>query len=102
MGDTYHPATKTVNEGVGVSTNNMSVKNQIIFNSITKTIESNIKKADKAAAWFEAIHVAGYKENEALQILKKPNLKLNIKIKPLSPKRTIEDFLKRFNELIKK
>jgi len=40
MGDTYHPATKTVNEGVVNSTNNMSVKNQIIFNSITKTIES--------------------------------------------------------------
>ena len=70
--------------------------------TLPKVIESNIKKADKAAAWFEAIHIAGYKEKEALQILKKSNCKLNIKIKPLSPKRTKEDFLKRFNELVKK
>ena len=39
-GDTYHSATFTVNEGIVNSTNNISSKNQIIFNSITKTVES--------------------------------------------------------------
>mgnify|MGYP000173588101 CR=1 FL=1 len=34
-----------------------------------------IKKIDKALAWYEAISVGGYKEKEAMQILKKPDLK---------------------------
>ncbi|MDC0204593.1 T9SS type A sorting domain-containing protein [Flavobacteriales bacterium] len=38
-GDTYHSATLSVNEGIVNSTNNLSSKNQIIFNSMTKTIE---------------------------------------------------------------
>ena len=66
---------------------------------IPRTIEINIKEADKAAAWFESIHIAGYKESEALQILKKPNLKIKPRIKALSPKKTIDKFLNRFNQL---
>ena len=38
-GDTYHAATYTINEA-STSTNNISSENQIIFNQITKTIES--------------------------------------------------------------
>ena len=37
-------------------------------------IELKIKKIDKAIAWFEAVDLAGYKEKEASQIIKKPNL----------------------------
>ena len=37
---------------------------------IPKTIEKDIKKIDKTAAWIEAIQIAGYSEKEALQILK--------------------------------
>ena len=39
---------------------------------IPKHIELKIKKIDKALAWYEAISVGGYKEEEAMQILKKP------------------------------
>ena len=39
LGDTYHSATLTINEGVINSTNNMYSENPIIFNSITKKIE---------------------------------------------------------------
>ena len=39
-GDTYHSATFTVNEGLINSINNISSKNQMTFNTITKTIES--------------------------------------------------------------
>ena len=67
---------------------------------IPKSVELSIKKADKAAAWFESVQIAGYTEIEALQILKKPKIKLITKIKPVSPKISIKDFLKRFNELI--
>ena len=67
---------------------------------LPKTIETKIKKADKASAWFESVHIAGYSENEALQILKKPSFEINFKINPLSPEKTVEKFLKRFNELI--
>ena len=42
-GDTYHAATYTINEA-STSTNNISSKNPIIFNSITKTIEMLDKK----------------------------------------------------------
>ena len=38
-GDTYHSANLSVNEGIINSINNISSKNQMIFNSITKTIE---------------------------------------------------------------
>ena len=38
-GDTYHSATSFVNEGFVNTVNNISSKNQMIFNSITKTIE---------------------------------------------------------------
>ena len=67
---------------------------------LPKTIEIEIKKADKAAAWFESIHIAGYTEYEALQILKKPRSEVNTHIKALSPKKTIKKFIKRFNELM--
>ena len=105
IGDLITPFKYALNNSYRIVEKNLMQAINLRFGlpgSLPKVIESNIKKADKAAAWFEAIHIAGYKEKEALQILKKSNCKLNIKIKPLSPKRTKEDFLKRFNELVKK
>ena len=43
-GDTYHSATFSVNEGFSTTINDLSSKNQMIFNSITKTIEMLYKK----------------------------------------------------------
>jgi hypothetical protein len=68
---------------------------------LPKHIEYKIKKIDKALAWFEAIDVAGYKENEATQIIKKP--KLNSKhqiIVALSANDIRDKFLKRFYKII--
>jgi len=68
---------------------------------IPKSIELKIKKIDKALAWYEAISVGGYKEKEAMQILKKPDLKYtNQKIVPLSPNTIAERFLKKFNQIL--
>ena len=64
-------------------------------------IEAKIKKIDKALAWLEAIEVAGYKQNEASQIIKKPNLKTNHKIiVALSANEVKAKFLKRFYEIV--
>ncbi len=40
-GDTYHSASLTFNEAIVNSTINLSVKNDFIFNTLSKTIESN-------------------------------------------------------------
>ncbi|MDC0092992.1 HD family hydrolase [Alphaproteobacteria bacterium] len=66
-----------------------------------KSIELKIKRVDKAVAWYEAISIGGYTAKEAMQILKKPDLKFTNKaIIPLSPDTTAEKFLKKFNEII--
>ncbi len=68
---------------------------------LPKSIESKIKRIDKAVAWYEAINIAGYDNKEALVILKKPNLKNKLdRILPLSPNIIAKKFLKRFSELI--
>ena len=68
---------------------------------IPKSIELKIKRIDKAVAWYEAIAIGGYTVNEAMQILKKPNLKLlNQTIIPLSPNEIAEKFLKKFNQIM--
>ncbi len=70
---------------------------------LPKNIESKIKKIDKALAWFEAIDLAGYKEEEASQIIKRPNLiSKNQKIVPLSSNDVEKKFIKRFQEIITK
>ena len=70
---------------------------------LPKNIETKIKKIDKALAWFEAIDLAGYKEEEASQIIKRPNLiSKNQKIVPLSSNDVEKKFIKRFQEIITK
>ena len=69
--------------------------------TIPKSIELKIKKIDKSLAWYEAVSVGGYKEEEAMQILKKPDLKhTNQEIVPLSPNTIAEKFLKKFNQIL--
>ena len=68
---------------------------------LPKHIESKIKKIDKSLAWFEAVDLAGYKEKEASQIIKKPNLNSKHKIiVTLSANDVEKRFLKRFQEII--
>ncbi len=70
---------------------------------IPKHIESKIKTIDKALAWFEAIDLAGYKEKEASQIIKKPNLNSKHQIIiALSANDVEQKFLKRFKEIFLK
>ena len=68
---------------------------------LPRQIESKIKKIDKSLAWFEAVDLAGYKEKEASQIIKKPNLSSKHQIIIALSANSIEKkFLKRFQEII--
>ena len=69
---------------------------------LPKNIEYKIKKIDKAIAWFEAVDLAGYKEKEASQIIKKPNLNFEHQIIALSANDVEKRFLRRFKEIILK
>ena len=62
-------------------------------------VENAIKTADKAAAWIEAVQIAGYNEDQALQIMIKPELSLNFEIKNETPKLSNKKFLLKFNQL---
>ncbi len=66
---------------------------------LPKNIQYKIKKIDKALAWFEAINLAGYKEKEASQIIKKPDLNFEHQIIALSANDVKKRFLKRFQEI---
>ena len=68
---------------------------------LPKHIESKIKKVDKALAWFEAVDLANYKEKEASQIIKKPNLIFKHQIiVALAAKDIEKKFIKRFKEIV--
>ena len=68
---------------------------------LPRHIESKIKKIDKSLAWFEAVDLAGYNEEEASKIIKKPNLNSKRQIiVALSANDVQKKFLKRFQEII--
>ena len=68
---------------------------------LPKHIESKIKKIDKALAWLEAVDLANYKEKEASQIIKKPNLIFKHQIiVALAAKDIEKKFIKRFKEIL--
>ncbi len=69
--------------------------------NLPRHIEAKIRRIDKALAWFEAVDLAGYKEKEASQIIKKPNLNFERKIIiALSAKDVEKKFLKKFYTII--
>lgn len=63
-------------------------------------IARNIKRADKASAYFEAITVAGFDVEEASRIFSRPARLACPEIQPLSPGRAKRAFLERFHALV--
>ena len=103
IGDLITPFKYALNNSYRTVENNLMQTINLRFGLpaiLPKAIELNIKKADKSAAWVEAVQIGGYSEKEALQILKKPIGELTNKVNPLSPKEAVIKFLKRFHELI--
>lgn len=64
-------------------------------------VEKAIKKADKTAAYLEAIQIAGFDESEAKRYIASPKQAPDITIAPLSPEKAKKAYLDRFNILIK-
>ena len=103
IGDLITPFKYALNNSYRYVENNLMKAIYLRFGlpaSLPKHIESKIKKIDKALAWFEAIDLAGYKENEASQIIRKPNLNSKHQIIiALSANDVEKKFLKRFKEI---
>ena len=106
IGDLITPFKYALNNSYRYVENNLMKAIYLRFGlpaSLPKHIESKIKKIDKALAWFEAIDLAGYKENEASQIIRKPNLNSKHQvIIALSANDVEKKFLKRFKEIFVK
>ncbi len=67
-----------------------------------KTVKAQIKRADRACAWFEATQIAGFSEPEADRFFNRPKFPgaEAFRLTPLSPRDARERFLARFHELM--
>ncbi len=63
-------------------------------------VARNIKRADLASAYFEAVTVAGFDVVEARRIFQRPAKIACPEIRPLSPSRAKRAFLERFQALV--
>lgn len=66
---------------------------------LPETIQKAIKRADKLAAFMEAVQLAGFSEKEARDIISRPRLVPNMRIKPQPPSQATEAYLRRFRYL---
>ncbi len=69
--------------------------------TVPVTTEKAIKRADLAAAWFEATQLAGFSESEAAKYFKRPRFrrKVEITLNPLPPLDARNEFLQRYAQL---
>ena len=58
-----------------------------------------IKRADLICAWFEAVQLAGFSEDESNKLFGKPPEGMRLKLKPLAVPEAQEAFLARYNQL---
>lgn len=66
---------------------------------VPKKIHRLIKAADKASAYFEAIQIAGFTEEEAEKFWGRPKVNLAVDATPISIATAKDAFLRRFHEL---
>ena len=65
-------------------------------------MKAQIKRADRACAWFEATQLAGFSAQEADRFFTRPKFPgaEDFRLAPLSPREARERFLDRFHELM--
>ena len=67
---------------------------------LPEPVSRAIKRADRMAAWLEATQLAGFSEEEAAKILRRPRATpTNMRLRPLPPDKAADMFLKRFRAL---
>lgn len=68
--------------------------------SLPEPVSRAIKRADRMAAWLEATQLAGFSEQEAAKILRRPRATPdNMRLRPLPPDQAADIFLKKFRLL---
>ncbi|MGK2740736.1 hydrolase [Tepidicaulis sp. LMO-SS28] len=67
---------------------------------VPQSVESVIKRADHASAYFEAVQLAGFSEEEAAAFFGRPRGLAPIRLKPLAPPEAQKLFLRRFEKLL--
>jgi 5'-deoxynucleotidase YfbR-like HD superfamily hydrolase len=63
------------------------------------TLHKAIKRADKLAAFMEAVQLAGFSEKEARANIARPRVVPNMRIKPQRPQEAAAAYLRRFRYL---
>jgi 5'-deoxynucleotidase YfbR-like HD superfamily hydrolase len=68
--------------------------------TLPEPVTRAIKRADRMAAWLEATQLAGFSEQEAAKILRRPRATPeNMRLRPVSPDQAADMFLKKFRLL---
>ena len=107
IGDMISPVKSSVGKGYGEMDERLTAAIHQKFglpSKIPDVIKKQIKRADTASAWLEAVQIAGFSEKEANTLFGKPillDLK-NLTLSPHEPTQVKNQFLKLFNELMEK
>ena len=105
IGDMISPVKSSVGKEYGEMDERLTAAIHQKFglpSKIPDVIKKQIKRADTASAWLEAVQIAGFSEKEANTLFGKPiisDLK-NLTLSPHEPTQVKNQFLKLFNELM--
>ena len=105
IGDMISPVKSSVGKGYGEMDERLTASIHQKFglpSKIPDVIKKQIKRADTASAWLEAVQIAGFSEKEANTLFGKPILSdlKNLTLSPHEPTQVKNQFLKLFNELM--
>ena len=105
IGDMISPGKSSVGQWYGEMDERLTAAIHQKFglpSKIPDVIKKQIKRADTASAWLEAVQIAGFSEKEANTLFGKPILSdlKNLTLSPHEPTQVKNQFLKLFNELM--
>ncbi|MDB4248833.1 HD family hydrolase [Amylibacter sp.] len=105
IGDMISPVKPSVGQGYSDMDERLTAAIHQRFglpSKIPNVIKKQIKRADTASAWLEAIQLAGFNEKEANSLFGKPILSdlKNLSLCPNEPTHVKNQFLQIFNELM--
>ena len=105
IGDMISPVKSSVGQGYSDMDERLTAAIYQRFglpSKIPNVIKKQIKRADTASAWLEAIQLAGFNEKEANSLFGKPILSdlKNLSLCPNEPTHVKNQFLQIFNELM--
>ena len=105
IGDMISPVKAAIGPGYSELDNRLTAAIHLRFGLpavLPKTVKTAIKRADKISAWLEAVHIAGFSENEANGFFGKPPAELikGLRVELRAPLDVRTDYTKRHTELL--